>query len=80
MASAQADWYELRIAGSVGTSAGAASGLKEGIALAENGRLCAVSSGVAKRFGSAKEAVEFLGKTTIPGVFNLEPVRCSAES
>ncbi len=76
----QADWYELRIVGSAGTSAGATSGLKEGIALSENGRLCAVSSGGAKRFGSAQEAVEFLGKTTIPGVFNLEPVHCSAKS
>ncbi len=80
MDSARADWYELRVVGSAGTSAGAASGFKEGIALAENGRLCAVSSGVAKKFVSAQEAVEFLGKTTIPGVFNLEPVRCSVKS
>ena len=72
-------WYELRVAGSAGTSAGAASGYTEGIALAENGRLCALSSGGAKKFGSEQEAIEFLGKTTVPGVFNLEPVRCEVQ-
>ena len=71
-------WYELRVAGSAGTSAGTASRHTEGIALAENGRLCAVSSGSAKKFDSEQEAIEFLGKTTIPGVFQLEPVRCEA--
>jgi hypothetical protein len=70
-------WYELRVAGSAGTSGGAASGYAEGIALAENGRLCALSSGSAKKFSSEQEAIEFLGKTTVPGVFNLEPVRCN---
>ena len=69
-------WYELRVVGSAGTSAGSATGLKEGIALSANGRLCAVSSGSAKRFPSAQEALEFLGKTSIPGVYNLEAVLC----
>ena len=68
-------WFELRVVGSAGTS-GAAAGAQEGIALSDNGRLCAVSSGSAKRFGSAQEAIEFMGKTTIPGMYNLEPVLC----
>jgi len=72
------EWYELRVDGSAGTSAGAASGIKEGIAIAENGRLCAISSGHAKKFDSEPQAVEFLGKTSIPGIYNFEPVRCSA--
>jgi len=72
-------WYELRVAGSAGTSGGFANGYAEGIALGENGRLCALSSGSAKKFGSEQEAIEFLGKTTVPGVFHLEPVRCEAQ-
>ena len=71
-------WYELRVVGSAGTSAGSA-GVKEGIALSGNGRLCAVSSGSAKRFDSAEEALEFLGKTTIPGVYSLEAVLCGGQ-
>jgi hypothetical protein len=77
---ARKQWYELRVAGSAGTSSGAASGYAEGIALGENGRLCAVSSGGAKKFGSEQEAIEFLGQTTLPRVFNLEPVRCEVQS
>lgn len=73
-------WYELRVAGSAGTRAGATTGLREGIALAENGRLCAVSSGSARKFETEQEAVEFLGKTSIPGMFDLVPVLCQAEA
>lgn len=71
-------WYELRVAGSAGTSAGAGSGVQEGIALAENGRLCAITSGDAKRFATQPEAIEFLGKTSVPGIYDFEPVLCPA--
>jgi hypothetical protein len=72
-------WYELRVAGSAGTHAGTGSGIREGIAIAENGRLCALSSGHAKRFNSQQEAVEFLGCTSVPGIYDFEPVRCESE-
>ena len=71
-------WYELRVAGSAGTSAGAGSGIAEGIAMAENGRLCAVSSGDARKFESKQEAIEFLQRTTVPGIYDFEPVLCPA--
>ena len=71
-------WYELRVAGSVGTHAGAGNGMREGIAISDTGRLCAVSSGHAKRFSSEQEAVEFLGRTTVPGIYAFEPVQCEA--
>ncbi|HET6492899.1 MAG TPA: hypothetical protein VFG44_07995 [Burkholderiales bacterium] len=71
-----AQWYELRVVGSAGTRAGTESGIKEGIALAENGRLCPVPSGQAKRFTSEKEAMDFLAQTTIPGIYRFEAVLC----
>lgn len=71
-------WYELRVVGSAGTSAGAGSGIQEGIALAENGRLCAITSGHAKKFDTQQEAVEFLAKTSVPGIYDFEPVLCPA--
>ena len=73
------EWYELRVAGSAGTRGSAASGIQEGIAIAETGRLCAVSSGHAKRFGSQQEAIEFLGSTTVPRVYDFEAVCCRAD-
>jgi hypothetical protein len=73
------EWYELRVTGSAGTRASAASGIQEGIAMAENGRLCAVSSGHARRFTSQQEAIEFLGSTTLPGVYDFEAVRCRSD-
>jgi hypothetical protein len=73
-------WYELRVTGSAGTSAGSTSGIPEAIALSDNGRLCAVASGAAKRFGSAEEALEFLGRTSLPGVYHFEPVLCPIPS
>src|ERR1041384_4135561 len=65
-------WYELRVSGSVGTRGSTKTDMREGIALSETGRLCAVSSGHARRFDSREEAVEFLGRTTIPGIYEFE--------
>ena len=69
-------WYELRVMGSAGTS-GAERGVREGIVLAENGRLCAVQSGQAKRFNSEQEAMDFLALTTVPRMYTFEAVLCS---
>jgi len=73
------EWYELRVAGSAGTRGSGTTGIQEGIAIAETGRLCAVSSGHAKKFGSMQEAIEFLGSTTMPAVYDFEAVRCRTD-
>ena len=70
------DWYELRVTGSAGTAAGTASGTDEGIAVGENGRLCSLSSGSARRFDSAQQALDYLGKIKVSGDYQFEPVRC----
>lgn len=68
-------WYELRIAGSPGTSTGAA-GIKEGIAIGEDGRLCPVDAGRAMKFKSASDAEYYLNASTKPGAYKLEVVLC----
>ena len=73
---AWAQWYELRVMGSAGTS-GAERGIREGIALDENGRLCPVQSGKAKRFTSEQEAMDFLAQTTVPRIYRFEAVLCN---
>jgi len=73
-------WYELRVTGSAGTSAGIAAGAKEGIAVGENGRLCAVASGSVRRFESEQQALEYLGKIKISGDYQFEPVLCGVKA
>ena len=72
-------WYELRVAGSAGTSAGITTGAHEGIAVGENGRLCALSSSGARRFESKPQAMEYLGKIKVSGDYQFEAVQCRAE-
>lgn len=74
------DWYELRVIGSAGTRAGVAAGAHEGIAVGENGRLCALASGGARRFGSEREALDYLGKIKVSGDYQFEAVRCAAQA
>jgi len=74
------DWYELRVAGSAGTSAGIAAGVHEGIAVGENGRLCALSSGGARRFESTQQALDYLGKIKVSGDYQFEAVRCDVRA
>ena len=74
----KAQWYELRVSGSAGTSS--ASGINEGIALSDTGRLCSVSSGQARKFDSEDDAIEFLSKTSVPGIYPFEPVLCRMTS
>jgi len=76
MASTQ--WYELRVAGSAGTRAGATTGIKEGIAVGEEGRLCSVASGKARRFESTREAADYLAKLKVSGDYQFEVVACGA--
>ena len=73
-------WYELRVTGSAGTHGGAVSGIREGIAIADNGRLCSVSSGHARKFSTQQEAIEFLGSTSVPGIYSFEAVLCGADT
>ena len=72
------NWYELRVVGSAGTSAGITAGVHEGIAVGENGRLCALSSGGARQFESAQQALDYLGKIKVSGDYQFEAVRCGA--
>jgi hypothetical protein len=72
-------WYELRVAGSAGTDAGAAAGAREGIAVGENGRLCSLASGGARRFDSKQQAVDYLGKIKVSGDYQFEPVLCRSQ-
>jgi len=71
-------WYELRVVGSTGTSAGIAAGASEGISVGENGRLCALSSGGARRFESTQQALEYLRRIRISGEYEFEPVLCGS--
>ena len=68
-------WYELRVAGSPGTTTGK-PGIKEGIAIGNNGRLCALSFGKAMRFETEKLALDYLTTQTTPGKYRFEIVRC----
>ena len=72
------EWFELRVAGSAGTQAGTTAA--EGIAVGENGRLCSVSSGCARRFESAEDALDYLGKIKVSGDYQFEPVRCGVKA
>ena len=72
------EWFELRVTGSAGTSAGVAAGASEGIAVGENGRLCSVSSAGARRFESPEQALDYLGKIKVSGDYQFEVVACRA--
>lgn len=73
-------WFELRVAGSAGTRAGRSADAHEGIAVGENGRLCSLSSGCARRFESAEDALDYLGKIKVSGDYQFEPVRCGVKA
>jgi hypothetical protein len=70
------EWYELRVAGSAGTAEGTASGALSGVAVGEGGRLCALTSGSARRFESQQQAIEYLGKLKVSGDYQFEAVLC----
>jgi hypothetical protein len=74
------EWYELRVVGSAGTSAGSAAGIHEGIAVGENGRLCALTSGSARRFDSKEQALDYLGRIKVSGDYQFEAVLCGARA
>ena len=78
------EWYELRVAGSAGTAAGTAAGIAagthEGIAVGENGRLCSLSSGGARRFESRQQAIDYLGKIKVSGDYQFEAVVCGTRA
>lgn len=74
------EWFELRVEGSAGTAAGLAAGALDGIAVGENGRLCSLSSGGARRFRSRGDALDYLAKIKISGDYRFEAVACRAET
>jgi len=69
-------WYELRIEGSAGTSAGNSQRPTEGIAIAQNGRLCSLASGEARKFESEQQASEYLNGISLPGNYRFKIVLC----
>ena len=77
---AKAEWYELRVTGSAGTAAAGASGGNEGIAVGENGRLCSLSSGGARRFDTPQQALDYLGKIKVSGDYQFEVVACGVKA
>ncbi len=74
------EWFELRVVGSAGTGAGISTGIHEGIAVGENGRLCSLSSGGARGFESKKQALDYLGKIKVSGDYQFEAVLCGARA
>jgi len=74
------EWYELRVLGSAGTSAARAARATDGIAVGENGRLCALSSGGARRFESKQQALDYLDKIKVSGDYQFEAVRCEVRA
>jgi hypothetical protein len=74
------EWYELRVLGSAGTSAAITAAADDGIAVGVNGRLCALSSGGARRFESRQQALEYLGKIKVSGDYQFEAVRCEVRA
>jgi hypothetical protein len=69
------DWFELRVAGSPGTVMGGRGGT-EGISVSEAGRLCTISSGLAMRFATEQDALDYLVRRTMPGRYRFEAVLC----
>lgn len=74
----QDHWYELRVAGSAGTHSGADAAPFHGIAVGENGRLCSLASGCARRFESSQQALDYLDRIKVSGDYQFEAVLCSA--
>ena len=74
---AQAQWYELRVVGSVGTSSEIAGSVA--IAISENGRLCSIASGDAKRFETEQAAMDYLFMSSISKRYPFEVVCCGAK-
>ena len=73
---ALSQWYELRVAGSAGTSSEITGGIGVGIAIGKNGRLCAIGSDQTMRFATEHEAYDFVSQTTIPRLYKFEAVLC----
>jgi hypothetical protein len=74
------EWYELRVAGSAGTREASLAGAQDGIAVGDNGRLCSLSSGCARRFESREQAYDYLGKIKVSGEYHFEAVACGAST
>ena len=74
----QQEWYEVRVAGSPGTTLAIEAGMTtEGKAVGDFGRLVPLGSAQARRFATAKEAQDYLLTSTIAQIYPLEVVRCT---
>lgn len=77
---ALSQWYELRVAGSAGTSTEITRGISVGIAIGRNGRLCVIGSDQTMKFANEQEAYDFLAQTTIPRFYRFEAVLCQSDT
>ena len=74
------EWFELRVAGSAGTTLGLEAEMTDGKAIGDAGRLVILSSAQARRFLSIAEALEFLATSSVGHIYNVEVVRCTETS
>lgn len=74
------EWYEVRVAGSAGTTLGTEAGMTDGKAVGDLGRLVSVHSGHARRFATLAEGMDFLLNTSIGQIYQMEVVRCTETS
>jgi len=73
-------WYELRVQGSIGTREGTVRGVREGVAISDDGHVCSTASPYVKHFASEQAAMDYLGRCTVPGKSQFEIVLCRAAS
>ncbi|HSD62047.1 MAG TPA: hypothetical protein VLC55_14440 [Burkholderiales bacterium] len=76
----QQEWYEVRVAGSAGTTLGIEAGMREGKAVGDAGRVVTLASGQARHFATVKEAQDFLLNTSVVQVYQMEVVHCTETS
>ena len=52
----------------------------EGVAVGENGRLCSLSSRIARRFEPQQQALDYLGKIKVSGDYQFEAILCGVRA
>jgi hypothetical protein len=74
------EWFELRVAGSAGTTLGIEAGMKDGKVVGDSGHLVGIGSSHVLRFASIKEARNYLLDSSIGYIYQFEVVRCTEHS
>jgi hypothetical protein len=71
------EWYELRVAGSAGTTLGIEAGMRDGKVVGDSGHLVGIGSGHVLRFATIKDARNYLLDSSIGYIYQFEVVRCT---